>query len=226
MEAFEISAKTIEEAVNAACTRLNVAKEALEYEVLEYPAKGLFGMIGVKDAKISVKLKEAKVIQETPELDDGETARSFLTKLLEHMNVSADIVLTKSDENISIRLEGENVGILIGHRGETLDAIQYLTGLVVNRSREVHIKVFVDVQDYRLKREKALINLAERLAKNVLKTKKDITLEPMNPNERRIIHSTLQNDKFVKTYSRGDEPYRRVVVTLKDKQTSKNYDRF
>lgn len=208
MKDLEVSAKTVDEAVSIAVSKLGVDREKLEIEILEQPVKGLFGIIGTKGAKIRACVK----------LNAADRANDFLVKLLDKMEVSANVKVSCDDETVSAKIEGDQVGVLIGHRGETLDAIQYLTGLVVNREEQIHKRVTVDTQDYRMKRERTLINLAERLAQNVYRTKKDITLEPMNPYERRIIHATLQNNQYVKTYSRGDEPYRRVVLTLKGKR--------
>lgn len=210
MRALEVSAKTVEEAVSIAIAKLGVEKERLDIEVLEQPVKGLFGLIGTKGAKIKAVVKMSRC----------DKAHDFLVKLLEEMKVDASVVVTEDETAISAKIEGNQVGVLIGHRGETLDAIQYLTGLVVNKDTEEHKRVSVDTQDYRIKREKTLINLAERLAKNVFRTKKDISLEPMNPYERRIIHATLQDNQYVRTYSRGDEPYRRVILTLKEKRSN------
>lgn len=209
MKVLEVSAKSVDEAVSIAVLKLGVDKERLEIEVLEQPVKGFFGMIGAKDARIKASVK----------LNAQDKANDFLVKLLEHMGVLGSVNASEDEETVSVKIESEQVGTLIGYRGETLDAIQYLTGLVVNRDEQIHKRVIVDTQDYRVKREKTLINLAERLAKNVYKTKRDISLEPMNPYERRIIHETLQDNQFVRTYSRGDEPYRRVVLTLKEKRS-------
>jgi len=207
---LEVSAKTVDEAVSIAVSKLGVDKERLEIEVLEQPVKGLFGMIGAKDAKIRACVK----------LRASDKANDFLVKLLNKMEVSASVRVTEDDEAVSAKIEGNQVGVLIGHRGETLDAIQYLTGLIVNRDEPIHKRMAVDIQDYRIKRERTLVNLAERLAQNVYRTKKDIVLEPMNPYERRIIHATLQDNQYVRTYSRGDEPYRRVVLTFKENRTN------
>jgi len=120
-----------------------------------------------------------------------------------------------SEDTISLKIEGDDIGIIIGRRGETLDALQYLTSLVVNRSKEGYKRIVIDVENYRKKREEILIRLANRLADRVIKYKKNITLEPMNPYERRVIHSCLQNHKYVETYSVGEEPNRKVIIALK-----------
>jgi len=210
VKCLEVSAKTVDEAVLIAVNKLGVQRVKLDIEVIEQPVKGIFGMIGGKDAKIRVTVR----------LSEGDKAYEFIRRLLDHMAIDASIKVTENDDLVSIALEGTGLGILIGRRGETLDAIQYLTGIVVTRGSQTHKKVIVDTQEYRVKREETLRKLAERLARSVYKNKKDITLEPMNPYERRIIHATLQDDPYVRSYSKGDEPYRRVVLTLKEKRQS------
>ncbi|GAE89245.1 RNA-binding protein Jag [Acetivibrio straminisolvens JCM 21531] len=131
------------------------------------------------------------------------------------MKVSADVLVEESEDTILLRIQGDDIGIIIGRRGETLDALQYLTSLVVNKSKQGYKRLVIDIENYRQKREETLVKLANRLADRVIKYKKDITLEPMNPYERRVIHSSLQNHKYVETYSVGEEPNRKVIIALK-----------
>jgi spoIIIJ-associated protein len=131
------------------------------------------------------------------------------------MKVNADVLVEENDDSVLIKIEGDDIGIVIGRRGETLDSLQYLTSLVINKSKEDYKRVVIDIENYRQKREDTLVKLANRLADRVMKYKKNITLEPMNPYERRVIHSSLQNHKYVQTYSIGDEPNRKVIITLK-----------
>ena len=155
---------------------------------------------------------------ETPEAglsDTAKSARDFLTGLTERMRVPAQIAVSDGEENLRMVLSGENMSILIGRRGETLDALQYLTSLNVNRGREEYLRVTLDTENYRAKREEALRKLAVRMANRAKKSGRKVALEPMNPNERRILHSALQNDPEVTTHSEGEEPYRRVIITLK-----------
>ena len=189
----------------AAAIQLAVQRDKLEIEVLEEPVKGLFGVFGGKDAKI-----KASVMQSM-----GEVTRNFLNELFEKMNLEAIVDVTETDDLISVNVSGPKMGILIGHRGETLDAVQYLTGLSVNRESKTYKRVIIDTENYRKKREETLIRLAKRLAHKVHKTRKKIVLEPMNPFERRVIHSTLQKDPYVITHSEGEEPYRKIVIALK-----------
>ena len=147
--------------------------------------------------------------------DTAKRARDFLKGLTEHMGVPAAIEVSDKPEQMRMQLSGENMSILIGRRGETLDALQYLTSLNVNRDREEYLRVSLDTENYRAKREEALRKLAVRMANRAKKSGRRVALEPMNPNERRILHSALQNDPEVTTHSEGEEPYRRVIITLK-----------
>jgi len=197
--------KTVEDAILAAAIQLAVQRDKLEIEVLEEPVKGLFGVFGGKDAKI-----RASVIQTV-----GEKTRYFLEELFKRMDLEAKVDVTETDDTVSVNVSGPRMGILIGHRGETLDAVQYLTSLAVNRNSKKYKRIIIDTENYRKKREETLARLARRLANKVYKTKKKIVLEPMNPFERRVIHATLQKDPYVVTHSEGEEPYRKVVIALK-----------
>jgi spoIIIJ-associated protein len=201
----EKAAKTVEAAVELALHELNLNEEDVEIEVLEEGNKGLLGIIGSRDAKVKVTVKETK----------GDKAKDFLFDIFDRMSVEAEIEIEEDENNLFLTINGNDIGIVIGRRGETLDALQYLTSLVVNKQDESYKRVVLDIENYRQKREDTLIKLAKRLADKVKKYRKSITLEPMNPYERRIIHSTLQDNRYVRTYSLGDEPNRKVVITLK-----------
>ncbi len=205
MKTVESSGKTIDEAILMAVAQLGVQRDYLDIEILEEPVKGLFGLIGSKDARIRASIRRTA----------GERAKEFLTELLMHMGVEAIVDMVETSERVDINLKGQGMGLLIGHRGETLDALQYLTSLVVNKEGEEYKRINLDTENYRQKREETLRRLAKRLSYKVSKTRKKITLEPMNPFERRVIHATLQNDSYVRTYSEGEEPYRRVVIACK-----------
>ena len=206
MEFIEISAKTVEEALTEASIQLGVTSDELEYEVIEKGSTGFLG-IGSKNAVIHVKKKM---------LVDNY-AEEFLMQVFQAMNMEVKIKIQVDEEHqmIDIELQGEDMGILIGKRGQTLDSLQYLTNLVVNKNSDVYYKVKIDTEDYRKRRKETLENLAKNIAYKVKRTKRPVSLEPMNPFERRVIHSALQNDKYVTTYSEGEEPYRHVVVALK-----------
>lgn len=205
---IEKTGKTVQEAISAALTELNLSEEDVDIEVIEEGTKGIFGIIGSKVAKIRATVREESN-------NRCDIASDFLYTILNNMEVEADISVSEDEENIVVDINGDDIGIIIGHRGETMDALQYLTSLVVNKEFEDYKRVILNVENYRQKREETLIKLANRLAEKVVKYKKPVTLEPMNPYERRIIHSSLQGHKFVETYSTGEEPKRKVVIALK-----------
>jgi spoIIIJ-associated protein len=206
MKYIEVIGKTIEEAKQIALAELGVSEEKVEVEILDEGNKGLLSIIGKRPAKVKVTLKK----------DYSEDARKFLKDILSDMGIEADIIIKEYDNTIDINIAGSNMGILIGYRGETLDSLQYLVSLVINKDHTQQYKrVVLDTENYRAKREETLKKLAIRVAHKVSATRTILKLEPMNPYERRIIHSALQNDKFVNTYSEGEEPNRRVVIELK-----------
>ncbi|MCI8392134.1 MAG: protein jag [Roseburia sp.] len=206
MDFIEISAKTVEDALTEAVIKLGTTHDKIEYEVIE---KGSAGFLGIarKDAVIKVRKKN----------DVEDNIRVFLNQVFRAMELEVEILIEKvSDSNvINVELKGGDMGVLIGKRGQTLDSLQYLTNLAVNKNTEEYVKVKIDTEDYRKRRKETLENLAKNIAYKVKRSKRPVSLEPMNPFERRVIHSALQNDKFVTTHSEGDEPYRHVVVTLK-----------
>ena len=206
MEFVEFRGKTVDDAITNALVSLGTTSDQIEYEVIEKGSNGILGF-GSKDAVIKVAKKS------TPE----DVVKDFLTEVFDKMNLEVEII-TKFDEIegvIDIELKGPEMGVLIGKRGQTLDSLQYLTNLAVNKQSESYIKVKLDTEDYRKRRKETLENLAKNIAYKVKRTKRPVSLEPMNPFERRVIHSALQNDKYVSTHSEGEEPYRHVVVTLK-----------
>lgn len=206
MEYIEISAKTVDDAITEAVIKLGTTHDKIEYEVIE---KGSAGFLGIarKDAVIKVRKKN----------DVEDNIREFLNKVFNAMELEVEILVEREENSnvINVELKGSDMGVLIGKRGQTLDSLQYLTNLAVNKNSEEYVKVKIDTEDYRKRRKETLENLAKNIAYKVKRTKRPVSLEPMNPFERRIIHSALQNDKFVITHSEGEEPYRHVVVTLK-----------
>ncbi len=209
MEYMEFSAKTVNDAITNACQHFTVASDKLDYEVVEEGSSGFLG-INAKKAVIKARVKEEKVSIE-------DKAKVFLNDVLGAMDITAviDTKFIEEESTLEIVLNGEDMGILIGKRGQTLDSLQYLVSMVVNKESEEYIRVKVDTENYRERRKLTLENLAKNIAFKVKRTKRSVSLEPMNPYERRIIHSALQNDKYVTTHSEGEEPYRKVVVTLK-----------
>ena len=207
MEYIEVTAKTVNDAITEACQKLVVTSDKLDYIVVEEGSSGFLG-IGSKPAVIKAKVKCSSV---------PERAKEFLDEVFNAMNmvVKLDVKYDEENKNLNIDLSGDEMGILIGKRGQTLDSLQYLVSLVVNKGSEEYSRVKVDTEDYRKRRKETLENLAKNIAYKVKRTKRSVSLEPMNPYERRVIHSALQNDKYVTTHSEGEEPFRRVVVTLK-----------
>jgi spoIIIJ-associated protein len=204
-EYIEKEAKTVESAIEEALNEMNIGKDDVDIEVLDEGSKGLFGLLGGRNALVRVYKK----------VDYEEIIKSFLYPVFDVLGIDGDIDITVENNVLNIKLSAENIGIIIGRRGETLDALQYLLGLAVNKQSDRFMRVTLDVCNYREKREETLIRLAKRLADKVERTRKNITLEPMNPYERRIIHATLQDYGQVETYSIGDEPNRKVVIRYK-----------
>lgn len=209
MEFQRFSAKTVNDAVTAACQQFLVTSDKLEYEVLEEGSTGFLGF-NAKPAVIQARIK----------LTVEDKAVGFLNEVFAAMklNVVIEAVYNELDKQLDINLNGDEMGILIGKRGQTLDSLQYLVSLVVNKEAEEYIRVKVDTENYRKRRRETLENLAKNIAYKVKRSRRPVALEPMNPYERRIIHSALQNDKYVTTHSEGEEPYRHVVVTLKKRE--------
>jgi len=206
MKIIEMMGKNVEEAIDNALKELKLTKDKVKIEIIDEGSKGFLNIIGVKPAKIKVTVKRDSVYE----------AKKFLTEVLDSMSMKAEITLLDENNEIRIDLIGPNMGLLIGYRGETLDSLQYLVSLVVNKSHDEEYKrVILDTENYRAKREETLKRLASKIAYKVRVSGRVLKLEPMNPYERRIIHSTLQNDSYVYTFSEGEEPYRRVVVDLK-----------
>ena len=203
---IEKSAKSVELAVQEALSELGITRDDAETEVLEEGAKGFLGL-GAKDAMV-------RVTKKTP--DVAKLAVDFLTDVTKAMGLDVAFETELTDGNaLKIEMSGEKMGLLIGKRGDTLNALQYLTSMAVNKQTEEYTKINLDTENYRAKRQEVLVKLAKKLAGSVVRSGKSITLEPMSPGERRIIHYTLQNNNKVKTYSVGDEPNRKVVIALK-----------
>ncbi|MCR6545642.1 RNA-binding cell elongation regulator Jag/EloR [Dehalobacterium formicoaceticum] len=260
MKSIEISGKTIDEAIEKGLKKLNCNRDAVEIEIIEAPSKGIFGIFGVKDAKIKLNYiidnfdknqeaetsetfplsesrSEIKIVNEEPEPEKNHSLQSiesnhivqndndlpetaaiqFLENIFNKIEVQVETEVSKKDDFLYLSFRGEDLGILIGRRGETLDSLQYLTNLVVGKKFGQRYRIILDVEGYRERREQTLINLALRLSEKVKRTGHNIVLEPMNPHERRIIHTALQNDSKVRTFSEGEEPHRKVVITKRTK---------
>ena len=241
MEFVEYKGKTVDDAITEACQALTITSDKLEYEIVEKGSSGILGfgskLAVIKARKIEEKTdkkvekeesKEEKkkdkveeksskkdfVLDKNSTVEPAQDPKEFLEKVFNAMNMQVNIDAKQEGNEINIELSGDDMGVLIGKRGQTLDSLQYLTSLVVNKGTSESIRVKVDTEDYRKRRKETLENLAKNLAYKVKRTKKPVSLEPMNPYERRVIHSALQNDKYVSTHSEGEEPYRKVVITL------------
>ena len=212
---IEVSAKTVEDAVTKALIQLETTSDKMEYVVVE---KGSTGILGIFNSKPAI-IKARKVLTVT------DMAEEFLKDVFAAMNMEVTITSSMDEEEkcLNIDLAGADMGVLIGKRGQTLDSLQYLVSLIVNKESEEYLRVKLDTENYRERRKATLESLARNIASKVKRTKRPVSLEPMNPYERRIIHSALQNDKYVVTRSEGDEPYRHVIVSLK-KESRGRYD--
>ena len=206
MEYTTFTGKTVDDAINKAIVELRISSDLLDFEVEDKGAAGILG-IGARPAVIRARVKDSV---------DGN-AEAFLQDVFRSMNMDVTVVseYNEDEHTLNIDLQGDDMGILIGKRGQTLDSLQYLTSLVVNKKTEEYVRVKLDIENYRERREETLENLARSISAKVRKSHKPIVLEPMNPYERRIIHSCLQNDRYVVTSSEGEEPYRHVVVSPK-----------
>ena len=208
MDFIEVTGKTVDDAITEALVQLGVTSDQIEYEVLEEAKSGFLGF-NSKPAKIKVRKKETI----------NDKVNTFLQDVFKAMDLEVEIVIKESEEEenvLDIELKGDDMGVLIGKRGQTLDSLQYLTNLAINKNSDTYVKVKLDTENYRKRRKDTLENLAKNIAYKVKRTKKAVSLEPMNPFERRVIHSALQKDRYVTTHSEGEEPYPHVVVTLKN----------
>jgi spoIIIJ-associated protein len=213
MDMITVSAKTVDEAITKALIELGTTSDKLEYEIVDKGSNGILGIIGFKPAVIRAKKKETM----------EDKAMTFLSDMFGAMNLGVQMEASylEKEKELSINMSGDDMGILIGKRGQTLDSLQYLVSLVINKENEDYIRVKLDTENYRERRKETLETLAKNIAYKVKRTRRSVSLEPMNPYERRIIHSALQNDKFVVTRSEGEEPFRHVVISLKKDYSKK-----
>ena len=207
MDFIEFTGKTVDDALTNALVEFGVTSDQIDYDVLE---KGSSGFLGFNSKLAKIKARKKYTV--------ADHIKNFLSQVLAAMGLEVEILINASaeEENVyDVELKGAEMGVLIGKRGQTLDSLQYLTNLAINKHSDTYTRVKLDTEDYRKRRKDTLENLAKNIAYKVKRTKKAVSLEPMNPFERRVIHSALQNDRYVSTHSEGDEPYRHVVITLK-----------
>lgn len=206
MKKIVASGKTVEDAVRNGLSQLQVTEDRVKQVVLEQPTKGFFGLFGAKEAKVELELIPDPMLE----------AEKFLREVAGTMGLQVNIDRKQTREGTHLAVSGSgDLGMLIGRRGQTLDALQYLVNIVANRYSDSHLRIVLDAEDFRERRRKTLADLSERLAGRVIRTRKEVVLEPMSPHERKVIHSQLQNHPKVKTFSKGDEPNRRVVIALR-----------
>ena len=217
MDMITVSAKTVDEAITKALIELETTSDKLEYEIVDKGSTGILGIIGSKPAIIRARKKETV----------EDKAVEFLSEVFGAMNMGVTIqaAFNEEEKELSIEMEGADMGLLIGKRGQTLDSLQYLVSLVVNKNSEDYIRVKLDTENYRERRKETLETLAKNIAYKVKRTRRSVSLEPMNPYERRLIHSALQNDKYVVTRSEGEEPFRHVVISLKRESAKKEHNK-
>ncbi len=232
----EFTGKTVQDALTSALIALGVPEDQVEYEEVQKEGSGFLGLFGAKEAIIRARIKDSETDRTFGDVENNvkssaasavntgssvavfgdpeKDAKEFLTDVFDKMNLQVEIQTAYSEETVFIELVGEDMGVLIGKRGQTLDSLQYLTSLVVNKGREEYIRIKMDSENYRDRRQKTIENLAKNLAKKAKNTGRVVHVDAMNPYERRIIHSVLQEDKYVDTHSEGEEPNRHVVITL------------
>lgn len=205
MKAVEKTGKTVDDAVSLALQDLGASREEVEVSVLDEPSKGIFGIFGAKMARVMVSLKNGH----------SQKATNLLKNILRAMQLQVGIEVHEKDHEVQINLEGNDLGILIGRRGETLDSLQYLINLSVNKGQEIRKKIVIDIEGYRRRREETLQKLALKLADKAKQRGRNVVLEPMSSQERRIIHTVLQGRDDIYTFSEGEEPCRKIIIAPK-----------
>ncbi|MEH7237918.1 RNA-binding cell elongation regulator Jag/EloR [Bacillus sp. JJ1562] len=206
MKQVTATGQTVDEAVESALAQLSTTRDRTEIQIIDEGKKGIFGIFGTKPAVVKVTVK----------IDPVEEAQKFLEKVVSTMGVSAKLDVTRNGKNVIFQLSGEKMAVLIGKRGQTLNSLQYLTQLVANRFSDHYLNIMVDAENYRGRREETLVQLADRLADKVSRTKQDVKLEPMPSYERKVIHTALANHAKVKTSSSGSDPNRHIVISPAD----------
>ncbi|GGN57713.1 MULTISPECIES: RNA-binding cell elongation regulator Jag/EloR [Oceanobacillus] len=202
MREITASGSTVEEAVQSALQQLDTTEDRVEIEIIDEGRKGILGLIGAKPAIVKVKVK----------LDPIKETENFLKEVTRNMNVNVEITSTVEENHVTFQMDGENIAILIGKRGQTLNALQYLAHLAINKQKETYYTVTLDAEGYRERRRETLESLAHKMADKAKRLNKKVALEPMPAFERKIIHSALQESDGITTYSDGQEPHRHIVI--------------
>jgi len=235
METYEFEGKTTEEAIQNAARELNLPAEELSVDVIEPGSAGIFGLVGGRKAKIKVTLKTPAEIEEEegeeeeeeeqdrgerkeePQEDDVKFAKRTLEEILALIPVEATIAASRGERRINLRIQGDRSGLLIGRKGKTLDALQFLVNKIVSKALDKKIDVVIDSENYRRRREDSLTQLALKMGDKAKRIKKPVTTNPMNPHDRRLVHLALKDDEHLETRSRGEGLMKRVVIIPKDK---------
>jgi spoIIIJ-associated protein len=206
MNKITVTGKTVEEAIEAGLSKLQVSRDRVEVVILEQPSKGLFGLLGSREAKVELTVKP----------DAIEEAMEYLKEIASSMKLDIHIERQDTPDGVVLQLSSkDDIGILIGRRGQTLDALQYLVNVVSHRSGNVNTRIILDAENFRERRRKTLEELAARLADKAVRSRREVVLEPMPSHERKIIHTYLQDHPHVRSFSKGEEPNRRIVIGLK-----------
>ncbi len=222
------SGKTVEEAVNRGLSQLGVSQDRVTVNILSQPSKGFLGLIGVREAKVELTLLQegspepvvgtlspSSVSNEAEGGDPYAAAVKFILDVGRSMGLEVKVDVQHTRDATTLHIFGPDLGLMIGRRGQTLDSLQYLANIVANRVSSSYLRIILDAENFRERRKKTLEELADRLAGRVIRSHKEVVLEPMSPQERKVIHARLQDHKVVKTYSKGEDPNRRVVISLK-----------
>jgi spoIIIJ-associated protein len=225
MKFVETDGRNLEEAVQKACELLQTSREDLDVEILENCSSGFLG-IGARKARIRAALKEAapaaaRKTDPSPAAENGlgGKAQAALKGLLEHLDMEARVELKEDEERIYLNIQGDGGGLLIGRKGQTLDALEYLVNKMVHKNQEGKKRIVVDTENYRTRREDSLVKLAQRLGEKARQLGRPVTISPMNAHDRRIVHLALQNDRSLRTRSEGTGLYRKVIISP-DKKSS------
>jgi spoIIIJ-associated protein len=225
MKFVETDGRNLEEAVQKACELLQTSREDLDVEILENGSSGFLG-IGARKARIRAALKEAapaaaRKTDPSPAAENGlgGKAQAALKGLLEHLDMEARVELKEDEERIYLNIQGDGGGLLIGRKGQTLDALEYLVNKMVHKNQEGKKRIVVDTENYRTRREDSLVKLAQRLGEKARQLGRPVTISPMNAHDRRIVHLALQNDRSLRTRSTGAGLYRKVIISP-DKKSS------
>jgi spoIIIJ-associated protein len=216
METYEFEGKTTEEAIENAARKLNLPVEDLNIDVIEPGSAGIFGLVGGRKAKIKVTLKDTPEAKESTEMDEGKFALETLEKILSLISVEANVQADRMEDNLVLSIVGDRSGLLIGRKGKTLDALQYIVTKIVNKALDKKINVVVDAENYRKRRTDSIVQLALKMGEKAKRIKKPVATNPLNPHDRRLVHLALKDDEDLETRSRGEGLLKKVLIIPKN----------